>query len=313
MKQIKIADTTLCAEKGVFGFKEKLEIARQLERLEVDVIEIPEIQNAKVDCLFVRTASSFVKNSIISVAAGSSEESVKLAVEALSSAQHGRVRIELPVSPVGMEYIAHKKAAAMPDYITKLIGIAKESVSEVEFCAVDATRTEKEFLMQLIDAAVAAGATHISICDSAAEILPDDFAAFIAEIAEKVSLPIGVACNNKNGLAAASAILAVRKGADCIKTDIGGNQAPLVDIADMIKNCGNNYQYTASLKQTELYRIVKQISWITSNAKNEKAAMTVAAGEENEVYLDVNDDQAAVDMAVAKLGYDLSEEDQKMV
>ena len=61
MKQIKIADATLCREDSRFSFKEKIEIARQLERLNVDIIEMPEIVNAKADILLVRTISSFVK------------------------------------------------------------------------------------------------------------------------------------------------------------------------------------------------------------------------------------------------------------
>ena len=65
MKNIRIADTTLCNENNNFSFKEKLEIARQLERLCVDVIELPEIINERTDILFVRTVASFVKKSVI--------------------------------------------------------------------------------------------------------------------------------------------------------------------------------------------------------------------------------------------------------
>ena len=91
MKQVKIIDTTLLREDSKFSFKEKLEIARQLEKLHVDAIEIPEIANAKTDILFVRTVSSFVKNSIISVCAGSSAESIENAAAALSLAKNARI------------------------------------------------------------------------------------------------------------------------------------------------------------------------------------------------------------------------------
>ncbi len=313
MKQIKIADTTLCAEKGVFGFKEKLEIIRQLEKLGVDVIELPEIENAKADCLLVRTAASFVKNSILSVAAGFTKESVENAIVALSGAKNGRIRIELPVSTVGMEYLAKKKPDKMLSWIEEVIKTAKEKVEDVEFCAVDATRAEEEFLTKAVDIAVSAGATCVSFCDSAAEMLPDDFAAFISKFTKALKVPVGVRCENRNGLAAAASVLAIRSGAECIKADVDGICAPLVDIATMIKNCGNHYRFTASIKQTELFRIIKQISWITTNAKDEKSIMTVSGGDENTIYLDENDDQVAVASAVSKLGYDLSEEDQKKV
>ena len=70
MKKIVISDTTLCREGSSFSFKEKIEIARLLDRLHVDIIELPSIQNSKTDVLFVRTVSSFVKDSILSVEAG---------------------------------------------------------------------------------------------------------------------------------------------------------------------------------------------------------------------------------------------------
>lgn len=313
MDQIRIFDTTLCAEEGVFGFKEKLEIVRQLERLQVDVIELPEIQNNKADCLFVRTSASFLKHSVLSVACGSTMESLELALSALDGVSRGKIRVSLPMSVVGMEYIAHKKPQAMLEWVPTLIKKAKEKVSAVEFCAVDATRAEKEFLFQIISLAVEAGATEIGICDSAAEVLPDDFADFVGEICEKVSVPVVVSCDNKNGLAAASSVLSVKKGAKGVKADINGVFAPLEDIASLIKNCGKHYDLSTSLRLTELHRIAGQIRWISSNVKNEKAAMTVSGGDDQPIRLDVNDDQATVIAAVAKLGYDLSEEDQKRV
>ncbi len=313
MKQIMIADTTLCAEDGVFGFKEKLEIARQLDKLCVDVIELPEIANTKADSLFVRTVASFVKNCIISVAAGSNKDSVSQAISALSTAKQGRVRIEVPVSPVGMEYIARKKADPMLAWIDESIRMAKASVEDVEFCAVDATRAETDFLEKAIGIAVEAGATTISLCDSAAEMLPDDFAAFVQNFSKNVPVPVGVRCENANGLASAASVLAVRSGASCIKADVTGIYAPMADLASMLKNCGNRYSYSARINQTELFRILKQISWIATNAKNERSAMTVAGVDETGAYLSESDDQATVISAVAKLGYDLSEEDQKRV
>ena len=313
MKEIMIADTTLCADEGFFGFKEKLEIARQLDKLCVDVIELPEITNAKADSLFVRTVASFVKNSKISVAAGSNKDSVANAISALSTAKNARIRIELPVSPVGMEYIAKKKADPMLAWINEAVRLAKKSVADVEFCAVDATRAEPEFLLSAIQSALDAGASMITLCDSAAEMLPDDFALFVQNFADTVSVPVAVRCDNGNGMAAAASILAVRSGASCIKTDVTGMFAPMADVASMLKNCGNRYSYSARINQTELFRILKQISWIATNAKNERSAMTVASSEEAGTYLSESDDQATVISFVSKLGYDLSEEDQKRV
>ncbi len=309
MKQVKIADSTLCMDGSAFSFKEKLEIARQLEKLNVDIIELPEIDNKRVDTLFVRTVSSFVKNSCISVAAGSSMESIEDAATALSGAEKPEIRIELPVSPVGMEYTCHKKPPVMLEWIKSAVAFAKEKCKSVEFCAVDATRAEPDFLASAVATAVEAGATRVSLCDSADGMLPDAFAEFIDNIAANTSVPVGVSCNNKNGLAVASAVLAVRKSASVVKTDIGGNGISLEIFADLIKNCGVNFELSSAVRYTELHRIVKQIMWISDNASNQKSAVTVAEADDSGIHLDVNDNQQTVISAVNVLGYDLSEED----
>jgi len=108
MKNIKIADMTLCQNTSL-SFKERIETARLLEKLGVNSIELPVIENIKSDTLLIRTISSFVKESTISVCGGYSEESVGMAAAALSAAKKGEIRIELPLSPVGMEYTLHKK------------------------------------------------------------------------------------------------------------------------------------------------------------------------------------------------------------
>ena len=313
MKQIKIADATLCRQESKYSFKEKIEIARQLENLNVSIIELPEIQNEKADALLIRTISSFVKKSILSVGAGINKGSVESAIAALSSAQNPLIRIELPVSPVGMEYTLHKKNEKMLEYIEKCIKTAKESVSQVEFCAVDATRAEPDFLKKAIETAAKSGATYISVCDSAGGMFPDDFARFAKEISEYCGVPMGVRCNNKNGFALSSAALAVRSCADIVKTSVDGDSVCLDDFCEMIKNCGNDYGIGCSVKQTELKRIVKQIRWIADNAAGSAVKNAAISGEHEAIYLDKNDDQEAVIVAAAKIGYDLSSEDQAKV
>ena len=311
MKQIKIADATLCRENSHFSFKEKIEIARQLENLNVDVIEFPEIVNAKADILLIKTVSSFVKNSVISVAAGVGADSVENAIASLANAKNAQVRIELPVSPVGMEYTCHKKPDKILAHIENAIITAKQTVANVEFCAADATRAEADFLKNAITTAINAGATSVSICDSAANMMPDDFAAFAASVADYCTVPVGVKCDNKNGLAIAQAILAVKQGVDTVKTAVDGTTVSLETFADMIKNCGNDYGFTSNIKTTELHRIVKQIRWVTGAAQNSNAAIKTA--EDTGVHLDKNDDIDAVATAAAKLGYDLSEDDKAKV
>lgn len=313
MKQIQMIDTTLCREGSNFSFKERIEIARQLERLEVDVIELPEIVNAKTDTLLIRTISSFVKKSVISVAAGLTEESVETAIAAVANATHPRIRIELPVSSIGMEYICHKKSDKMLIWIEKMISAARAACRDVEFCATDATRADPEFLEAAIRTAAEAGATDLTICDDAAERLPDDFADFVKGLVEKTALPISVRCNDRHGMACAASVLAVRAGACGVKTAVGGCVTPLDVFADMIQTCGLTYEIGIALRSTELHRVVKQICWILDHVKNDKTVVPVVNAIEDEFCLDANDDPEAVSAAVASLGYDLSAEDQLKV
>lgn len=311
MKQIKIADATLCRDSNHFSFKEKIEIARQLENLNVDIIEFPEIANAKVDTLLIKTVSSFVKNSAISVAAGIGADSVDNAITSLSNAKMAQIRIELPVSPVGMEYTCHKKPDKILAHIESSVKAAKSVIKNVEFCAVDATRAEREFLKEAINTAVNAGATSVAVCDSAANMLPDDFAAFAADVAGWVSVPVGVKCDNTNGMAIAGAILAVKSGVSFIKTAVDGNTVPLQTFADMIKNCGNDYGFTANIKFTELHRIINQIRWVSGGSQSTNTAIKTAV--DDGIHLDKSDDIDTVSTAAAKLGYDLSEDDKSKV
>ncbi len=312
MNRIQIADTTLCPQGSTYSFKEKLEIARQLEKLHVDIIELPEITGGKTDTLLVRTISSFVKESILSVAAGSTAQSIEDAATALTNAANPRIRIELPLSPVGMEYTAHKKPAAMLEWIAKAVSAACEKCADVEFCAVDATRADAEYLKAAIATAIEAGAKTVSVCDSTGEMLPDDFAAFAADVMADISVPVAVKCDNKNGLAAAQAILAVRNGVACVKTDVQGVTVPLESFSTMVKNCGNTYGFESRIRYTQLHRIIKQINWVADNAK-EASAVAVSNVDEAGIRLDAKDDKDAVITAAAKLGYDLSDDDQQKV
>ena len=313
MKRIRIADATLCRADNTFSFKEKIDIARQLEKLDCDLIELPEIQNVRIDTLLIKTVSTFVKKSMISVAAGMSVESVENAAIALANAAHPHIRIELPTSPVSMEYVCHKKPDKMVAWVEKIVSFAKEKCNSVEFCAQDATRAENAFLNSVINTAISAGATEITLCDDAGEMLPDDFAEFVKNIAENVSVPVNVRCSNQNSMACANAIMAIRQGASGVKTAVGDAGISLEGFSAMVKNCGNRYGFYSDIRYTELNRTVKQIGWVLNNAKNTKGSVTTSTLTDEPVHLDVNDDKDTVAIAVAKLGYDLSEEDKARV
>lgn len=315
MKKISICDMTLCPSKGAYSFKEKIEIARQLGNLCVDAIEIPEIVNVRTDVLLVKTISSFVKKSVISVDAGGSAQGIENAAAALANTAMPRIRVSLPVSVVGMEYGYHKKGPKMLELIKKLVSAAKEKCADVEFCALDATRAEEGFLPQVAAAAISSGATSFTICDSEGIMMPDEFAAFAADFISASgideSIKVGIMCRDLNGLAAASAILAVKSGASAVKTACGSDITDLETFAGIIKNCGTSGGFGSDIKFTQLSRIISQISRITKGAVSSDSVAPVSS--DDNIRLDAKDGIDAVAVAVKKLGYDLSAEDEAKV
>ena len=315
MKQVFVCDRTLCRPGSAFSFREKIEIARQLENLRVDAIELPVIENARTDVLLVKTISSFVRKAVLSVDAGGSAEGVESAAAALASAAHGRIRISLPVSTVNMEYGFHKKAPKMQQLIESLVKQAKALCADVEFCALDATRAEEGFLPAAIRTAVEAGATSVTLCDLEGVMLPDAFAAFAGGIPAQAGLPadvpLGVQYSDRNGLAAASSILAVRAGVQVVKTSCGGDCAELGVFGTLLKNCGSEIDVTANLELTRLGRILSQISrFLGAGAPG---AIPTASDADNSLHFDEKDSQETIAAAVRQLGYDLSTEDEGKV
>ena len=310
MNHIKIADTTLSAPKSSLSFKQKLEIARKLERLGVDAVELPETGVTKADSLLVRTAASFVKGSVLSVAATTSPEAIDRAAEALATAAKPRIRVELPMTASIMEYTLHIKQQKMCDYVSMMVSKAKSVCDDVEFCAVDATRAEEAFLKEAVRCAVAAGASMVTLCDSAAILLPDDFAAFVTRITEETDVPVGVMCHNKNGVATAAAILAVKNGASCVKTSIGGEATPLREFGALIKDIRENYGMTGDIRATELHRTIDQIEWIISGKARAAVSREIV---DDGIRLSNSDTIDTVRDSIEKLGYDLSDEDVNKV
>lgn len=316
MKNVSVADMTLCRKNGL-SFKEKIEIVRQLEKLNVSAIELPAIENKKSDVLLVRTISSFVESGIISVASGMTEEGVDYAIEALSAAKNPRVRVELPVSPVGMEYTCHKKAPKMVELISALVSKAKESCADVEFCAVDATRAEEKVLVEFIKTAIESGATLITVCDTAGEMMPDEFAGFVddlkSNIPELSKVKLGVSCENKNGMANAAAAMIIRDSADTVKTAVSQDAVSLERFAQTVKNCGANCGVSTDIKYTELSRIIRQISRILGDTDSVAIGDYTEKFDDSMFILDKSDDINAVNAMTQKLGYDLNEEDTEKV
>lgn len=319
MKQIKIIDTTLVNSGKSLSFKEKIEIIRQLDRLNVDVIDLPAISNPTIDSLLIRTVSAFVKNSTLCVCAGMSMDGIDAAATALSLSKKARLKISFPVSAVQMEYVCHKKPQIMLELAQQLFKIAVSKCPDVEFFAEDSTRADLEFLNKVITLAVENGVKTVTLCDDEGAMLPDEFAAFISNVKEQIpainNTNLSVLCRNTNGMATASALLAVKSGVNELKCVIGTDELPRLNVfANILNECSDRLSVFANINYNELQRIVKQIEWIsgTVGAKS-PAGVLVTDNNDTVLTLDSNDSIETVTDAVVALGYDLSEEDYSKV
>ena len=317
MKTIKIIDMTL-REAAALTFKEKLEIARSLDRLKVDAIELPPIGGGKADGLANKTIAAMVTGVLsasVDIAAPLPDETW----ESVRSARRPQLNVLAPVSPVQMEYSCHKKAPAMLKAIGEQVARCRFHCDSVEFTAVDATRAEPGFLYSAIDAAIRAGADKVTLCDTSGSMLSDEFGAFIDEVKANVpalsNVELYVQPSDEMGMALACAAAAIAHGADGVKcTAVPAGYPTLEQVSKFAQAKGPAMDIAVGLRTTELNRVVGQLDWMLNGRKQEESPMgNVAIGETANVCLDINDEIGEVVKVVRQLGYDLSDEDNARV
>ena len=183
MKQIKISDATMkqTFEGFNLSFKEKIELSKLLDRLGVDFIELDEIKNDRIDSLQIKSIATAVAESGIAVPVALNQESVEKTWNALRCAKHPRLQVFAPASAVQIEYLFHKKPDTLLAAVESTVKACRALCPDVEFIAGDATRSESAFLTQLINTAIDAGATTVTLCDTAGTMLPEELAAFVKE------------------------------------------------------------------------------------------------------------------------------------
>lgn len=321
MKKIFVADMTIGrGSASGLTFKEKIEIARSLDKLGADVIELSQIEDEKADSLLIRTICSFVKNGSVSINAGNCDAQIEKSYAAVSAAVKPRLFIAVPLSPALMEYECHLKPTDVLEHIKNTVSKAKTLCGEVEFRAVDATRAEPDFLTAALETAIKAGANIITICDNEGCNLPAETEKFLKQLYKNVpalkNIKLGYLCENAFGLGLSSLITATLFGAEEIKIAVGlPGYTSLDRLAELLRNRGDSLKLTTSLSQTELKRHTHQIKWIMSSKKSELSAFDnlTLTKSHNGVVLTAKDDIKAVNKAVKKLGYDLSDEDKQKV
>ena len=317
MKNIRISDVTMKqrADEISLSFKEKIELAKLLDKLGVSVIELEGISQPKIDTLRIKAVAMAVQNSTVAVPVQLNEDSVQQVWNALRIAKRPRLQVCAPVSSVQMEYLLHKKPEAMLASVADTLAACCRLCEDVEFVADDATRSDPAFLYETIRAAIAAGAKTVTVCDTAGAMLPNEFTAFIRELYANVpqlkEVVLGVSCSDGLSMADSCAIAAVRYGAGEIKAAAYRlNVVSLPNVAKVLKAKGEFYNATCSLHTTVMSRITGQIAWMCQTGRSKNSPFDNGVQEDDgSIYLTGHDDVSAVMKAASRLGYDLSEDD----
>ena len=230
MKQIKIFDTTLRDGEQSPGcsmnLKEKIEVAKCLERLKVDIIEAGFAISSPGDFESVSTIAKTVKDCTVASLARASVKDIDCAWEAVKMAADPRIHLFIATSPVHMEYKLKMAPEAVLERTAEMVAYAKKYCSNVEFSAEDATRSDLEFLYKIVDIAIRNGATVINLPDTVGYTTPAEMQALIANVINNVPdsdrVEFSVHCHNDLGMAVANSLGGVLGGARQIECTING-------------------------------------------------------------------------------------------
>ena len=317
MNKIRISDVTMKQSGQVvaLSFREKIELSKLLDKLGVDLIELEPIVQPKIDSLRVKSVAAAVKNCAVAVPVALDPESVRLTWNALRDARRPRLQVCAPVSPVQMEYLHHKKPAAMLEAVRQTIADCLSCCPDVEFVADDATRSDRPFLYEILAAAITAGAKTVTVCDTAGAMLPNEFTAFLrdlyANVPELSTVCLGISCADDLSMADSCAFAAIRYGAGEIKAaSYRLNLISLPNVAKVLKAKGDVYNADCGLQTTQMKRITDQIARMCQTGRKKSSPFDHGVQDDDgSLFLTAHDDAAAVAQTALHLGYDLSEED----
>lgn len=325
MKNILISDETMkraIATKDItLSFKEQLELAKLLDSLNVAVVEIEGIEKSKADILRIKSIASIVKNAMLAVPVKIDGSDIDEVWNALSETPHPRLQVQIATSPARMEYVHQMKAPDVLEAVAHTIKACTEHTTNVEFIAEDATRTDSDYLAEIINVAIEAGARTVTICDDAGIMLPDEFGGFIANViattpklAQEVTL--GIRCSNELFMAVSASIAGIVEGATEVKvTSYPLGETLLPNLVKVLTSKGDSYDVSCAVNTTALQRTMSQIERICNPAphKTSRFATINSNDPESDMTLKAGDDKTSVVEAVSQLGYDLSAEDAQLV
>jgi len=275
-ERIRIFDTTLRDGEQSPGFTmnqvEKLEVARALAAMRVDVIEAGFPISSPGDLEGVRLIAREVRGPVIAGLARAVRPDIDAVVEALRDAERARIHVVLATSAIHMEH----KLRMTPDQVyeasVESVRYARTFTDDVEFSAEDASRSDPDFLCRVLEGTIAAGATTINVPDTTGYATPDEYAELLRSLMERIPnsdrVIWSVHCHDDLGLAVANSLAALRIGARQVECTINGigeraGNASLEEIVMALHTRRNYYGIDTALDTTKIYRTSRLISAIS--------------------------------------------------
>jgi len=277
MDRVIVFDTTLRdgeqAAGGALNIREKLEIAKQLEELGVDVIEAGFPASSPGDFEAVSLIAREVRTPVVCALARAHPDDIDRAWEALKQARQPRIHVFLSASDIHLMYQLKKSREQVLQTARDMVARAKQYSGDIEFSPMDASRTEPEYIYQIVAAVIDAGATTVNIPDTVGYATPGDFGSLIEGIVQNVSnisqAVISVHCHNDLGLAVANSLEAVRRGARQVECTVNGigeraGNASLEEVVMAIKTRGDFFfNLSTGINTEQIYRSSRLVSEMT--------------------------------------------------
>ncbi|HOM72264.1 MAG TPA: 2-isopropylmalate synthase, partial [Armatimonadota bacterium] len=274
--RIKIFDTTLRdgeqSPGASMNIEEKLEVAKQLARLKVDVIEAGFPISSPGDFEAVKLIAQQVKGPAIAGLCRAVNEDIDRAWEAVKYSKKPRIHTFIATSDIHLERKLKKTREEVLDAAIAAVKRAKGYCEDVEFSAEDATRSDVDYLCQVIEAVIDAGATTVNIPDTVGYAIPEEFGKLIRTVRKKVpnirKATISVHCHNDLGLAVANSLAAVQAGAGQVECTINGigeraGNAALEEVVMGLATRKDLFGKTTGINTREIHRASRQIADVT--------------------------------------------------
>ena len=276
MRHIKIFDTTLRDGEQSPGcsmnIKEKIEMARQLELLKVDVIEAGFAAASQGDYNAVRAVAKELRHTCVASLSRALVKDIDSSWEAVKYAQNPRLHVFIATSDIHLQYKLKKTREEVLEQTVEMVKYAKKFCEDIEFSAEDATRSNWEFLCKVFEGAITSGATVLNIPDTVGYSSPEEIAALIAYLRENVrgigKVALSVHCHDDLGLAVSNSLSAVMAGVDQVECTINGigeraGNAALEEIVMNLKTRADYYGADCSVDTTQIYKASRLLSSIT--------------------------------------------------